>query len=91
MFKVHLKYTSEFEKNASIQKVYFKHTSNFEGKFVSLESLPQGYFWPRKEIQIAFQKQVQSILEVFFITKFLMDSKYTWNINFQCHKLWKSK
>ena len=25
----------------------------------------------------AFQKQVQSILEVYFITKFLMDSKYT--------------
>ena len=27
-----------------------------------------------------FQKQVQSILEVYFIAKFLMDSKYTWNI-----------
>ena len=31
----------------------------------------------------AFQKQVQSILEVYFITKFLMDSKYTWNIVLQ--------
>ena len=44
----------------------------------------------------AFQKQVQSILEVYFNTKFLMDLKYTWNIYanlnyFQCHKLWKSK
>ena len=29
----------------------------------------------------AFQKQVQSILEVYFITKFLMDSKYTLNKN----------
>ena len=43
----------------------------------------------------AFQKQVQSMLEVYFIAKFLMDSKYTWNIQieiiFQCDKLWKSK
>ena len=39
---------SEFEKiNASIQKVLFKYTSNFECKFVNLESLLQVYFWPR--------------------------------------------
>ena len=45
----------ESEKNASIQKVYFKYTSNFECKFVSLESLLQVYFWPRKEIQMHFK------------------------------------
>ena len=50
-----MKYTSEFEKHASIQKVYFKYTSNFEYKFVSLESLLQVHFWPRKEIQMYFK------------------------------------
>ena len=49
----------------------------FECQFVSLESLLQVYFWVNTN---AFQKQVQSIFEVYFTTKFLMDSKYTWNI-----------
>ena len=53
----------ESEKNASIQKVYFKYTSNFECKFVSLESLLQVYFWPRKEYKCNSKPRF-SILEV---------------------------
>ena len=32
------------------------------------------------KITNAFQKQILSILKVYFITKFLMDSKYKWKI-----------
>ena len=31
----------------------------------------------------SFQKQVQKILELYFVTKFLMDSEYAWNILLQ--------
>ena len=34
----------------------------------------------QKRNKNAFKKQVQSILEVYFVTKFLMYSKYTCNI-----------
>ena len=61
--KVCFKYTSEFEKNASIQKVYFKYTSNFECRFVSLETLLQVYFWPRKEIQMHFKNRFKVYLK----------------------------
>ena len=90
-------------KNASIQKLYFKYTSNFECKFVGFKSLLEVYFLPTKEIKIHFKKlkykvevfrclqyvwsileiyskYASSILEVYFITKFLMGSKYTWNL-----------
>ena len=59
----HLKYTSEFQKHASIQKLYFKYTSNFEYKFVSLESLLQVYFWPRKKIQMPFKNTYKVYLK----------------------------
>ena len=71
------------KKNASIQKVYFKYTSNFQCKFVSLESLlmyTSSILLTQKRNTNSCQKQIESILEVYFITKFLMDSKYTWNI-----------
>ena len=46
----------------------------------------------QKKNTIAFQKQAQSILEVYFITKSLMESnyKYIQKYMFQCKKLWKS-
>ena len=88
--KVYFKYTSEFENRyiylESLLEVYF-----WVGiKIRNLESPPQAYFKFRKSISSilltqkrnrnAFQKQVQSILEVYFITKLMMDLKYTWHI-----------
>ena len=75
------------------KKVFFKYTSSFKCKFLSLEILLQVYPWvwqwihkfwksassillTQKGNTNAFQKQVQGILEVCFIAKFLMDSKY---------------
>ena len=60
-------------KNASIQKVYFKCTSNFDCKFVSFESLLQVYFWHRKEIQMHFKKLKYKV-------EVLKRLKYTWSI-----------
>ena len=47
-------------------------------KILKSEVLAYGNF--SISLLYAFQKQIQSIIEVHFITKFLMDLKYTWNI-----------
>ena len=86
--KVYLKYASEFEHkyrnleslpqvylslkiNASIQKVYFNYT--FTISVCKFRKSTSSILLTQKKN--AFQKQVQSILEVYFITKFLMNSK----------------
>ena len=85
--KVHLKH-SEFENNASIQKVYFKYTFNFECKFVSLKSLLQVYFWVWQHINFEILLQVnfwpRKEIQMHFKNRFKVYLKYTSLLNTWC-------